>query len=309
MKFLFFVAASASLAVLFQNCGKIDIQTPAAVFSSNAKSGTSSICLPDGYTLDSFFITNINIKATAAGLQADTDGDGLSDSEETTLGFNPAQRRSAGKVLDAICNDLDYGVSCADFTLSCDSKQNNFGLNECDTLALNLNQSIQVGAGIDSDKDGIPDYLEIRINSFPNLNDSFNDLDFDLNNTIMEAERGTSVRNSNNNIQESQTVQVSKTKLQSNADCTGEYWRIDVLNLPVMPVAAFKDATVGAGDLSHNQNENIIMTFLKIKPATNGAAASKTFSGIQRINYDSNNVDRKFSVDQSKLLFTGDVEQ
>lgn len=307
MKVVNLAIIAVLLLSLFQNCGKVSVSSPSSIMAANTKSGQGFICLPDGYTLDSFFITNLNAKASSAGLEPDTDGDGLSDNEEASYGFNPKERRSAGKVMDAICHDLDYGVSCSGFNLSCNLQQSVLGLNECDLLALNLNQTIQIGAGIDSDKDGIPDYLEIRINSFPNLNDAFNDLDFDQSNSIQEAEFGTSVRNSNNNILKINTMQISKTKLQSTAKCTGEYWKIDILNLPTVAVEKFTDTGTGQS-FSHEMNENLVMTFLKIKPISNPTSNSKTFSGIQKVKYDYNNLMKSFTLDQSKLLFTGDVE-
>ena len=304
---LFFITFFV-LVVGFQNCGKVAIQSPSTLMITNAKNGIGYLCLPEGYTMDSFFITNLNIKTTATGLQIDNDSDGLSDEEEVQLGFNPNLRRTSGKILDSICSMVDYGVNCSNFNLNCSITQNPFGLSECDILALNLNQTVQLGIGIDSDKDGIPDYLEIRINSFPNLADSYSDLDFDLLNNYTEAERGTSTRNSNVNTPITDYVRIAKSKI-SNTACNGEYWKIDIINLPTLSTKDFTDNSTGLLNLSHAPNENLIMTFLKIKPIDNLTSPAKTFAGLQKVKYDLNNKDTSFKFNQDLLFFTGDVEQ
>ena len=310
LKTIFVLISVTALVVFFQNCGNINVKPPSESLASNAKAGVGYFCIPQGYTLETFFVTNLNTKATADGLFKDTDGDGLSDVEEQALGFNPNKRRSGGKVLDAICNDLNYGPDCAKFTLECDPSQDAFGLNECDKMALNVNLNIQVGAGIDSDKDGIPDYLEIRIHSFPNLADSNTDLDFDLINNIGEAERGSSARDSNKNIKDENLVNISKRKIANTTDCAnGEYWQFTVNNLPTIAIDAFVDDELSAINLSHGVNENVIQTFLKMKPVNGANGNAKVFSGVQLIKYDFNNVDKDFIFDQTQLIPSGEVGQ
>lgn len=310
MKIFWGCAVGAVLTVSFQNCGNIKVGEPVEVLASNAKSGVGYFCVPTGYTLETFFITNLNVKASKYGLAADTDGDGLSDAEEDAAGYDKYNRRSAGKVLDSICEDLNYGVDCEKFTLSCEPAQSEFGINECDKLALNVTMNIQTGAGIDSDKDGIPDILEIRINSFPNLSDSTNDLDFDLANNITEAELGSSSRLSNKQIDPANLVQISKTKLTSSPSCpNGEYWQFSVLNLPTVPVRAFLDDNLSAFSFSHAENENVVQTFVKIKPINDVTANAKTLSSVQLVTYDSDNVDKLFVFDQAQLVLSGEVGQ
>lgn len=303
-------AGAAVLTVAFQNCGNIKVSDPIEVMASNAKTGVGYFCVPSGYTLETFFITNLNVKSSKYGLAIDTDGDGLSDAEEDSAGYDKMKRRSADKVLDSICDDLNYGVDCEKFTLSCDPAQSEFGLNECDKMALNVTMNIQTGAGIDSDKDGIPDILEVRINSFPNLSDSTNDLDFDLANNITEAELGSSSRLSNKEIDPRNLVQITKTKLTSSPSCaSGEYWQFTVENLPTVPVNAFLDDQLSAFSFSHAENENVVQTFVKIKPISSTTANAKTFSSVQLVTYDRNDLDKAFVFDQAQLVPAGEVGQ
>lgn len=310
MKIFAGCAITAVLTFAFQNCGNIKVASPIEVMASNAKTGVGYFCVPTGYTLETFFITNLNLKSSKYGLAIDTDGDGLSDAEEDAAGYDKNKRRSADKVLDSICDDLNYGVDCSKFTLSCDPAQSEFGMNECDKMALNVTMNIQVGAGIDSDKDGIPDILEVRINSFPNLSDSTNDLDFDLANNITEAELGSSSRLSNKEINPANLVQVTKTKLTNSASCpSGEYWQFTVENLPTVPVPAFLDDQLSAFSFSHAENENVVQTFVKIKPINSPTANAKVLSSVQLVNYDRNDLDKSFVFDQAQLLPAGDVGQ
>jgi len=310
LKIFWSCAAAAALTLVFQNCGNIKVSDPIEVMASNAKTGVGYFCVPSGYTLETFFITNLNLKASKYGLAIDTDGDGLSDAEEDSAGYDKMKRRSADKVLDSICDDLNYGVDCEKFTLSCDPAQSEYGINECDKMALNVTMNIQTGAGIDSDKDGIPDILEVRINSFPNLSDSTNDLDFDLANNIAEAELGSSSRLSNKEIDPRHLVQITKTKLTSSPSCaSGEYWQFTVENLPTVPVNAFLDDQLSAFSFSHAENENVVQTFVKIKPVSSTTANAKTFSSVQLVTYDRNDLDKAFVFDQAQLVPAGEVGQ
>jgi hypothetical protein len=294
----------------FQNCGKVAIAPPIEQNSLNTKSGVGYVCIPPSYTLETFFITNLNVKFTKAGIESDSDGDGLSDSEETSFGSNPLIRRTSGKILDSICKDVSYGVNCNNFNLSCNLSHNSLGLNECDILALNLNQSIATGVGLDSDKDGVPDYLEIRINSFPNLFDSYNDLDFDLLNTIVEGERNTSVRQSNVNMDEVYNTKILKTKIVNSTNCgAGEEWKIEIQNLPVLAAEAFSTNDSGSANYSRGTNQNIILTFMKVKPSNNPNGNAKVYSSQQLVDYDPQNLNRNFIFDSNALSQIGEVEQ
>ena len=307
---IIFIFCGFLLLLSFQNCGKVAITPPTEQLSLNTKAGVGYVCIPPNYTLETFFITNLNVKFTKTGIERDTDADGLSDSEELLFGSNPMIRRTSGKVLDSICKDVSYGVNCNNFNLSCNLSHNTVGLNECDILALNLNQSIGTGVGLDSDKDGIPDYLEIRINSFPNLFDSYNDLDFDLLNTTVEGERNTSVRQSNANVDEIYSTKILKTKIVNSTNCgTGEEWKIDIQNLPVLAAEAFTTNDSGSANFTRGENQNIILTFMKIKPTNNPNTNAKVYSSQQVVDYDVQNVKREFIFNSNSLLQIGEVEQ
>ncbi len=301
--------------VFFQNCSKVNLQSSqAAVGLVNLKTATSQICLPDNFTLESFFVTNLNMKSSRTGLSPDTDGDGLTDAEEILLGSDPYRRRSGGFVLDSICKDVDYGPQCANFNLQCDLTENAMGLNECDLLALQISKPTSLGGGLDSDKDGIPDYLEVRFHSFPNINDSLNDLDLDQVNTMSEIEQGTSVQENNNLIQPNDKVQIIKTK-QTSSDCSGEMWTIEVKNLPTIVTGEFTDLPDNVipswGDrFSHASNENVIQTTLKIKSISGPTIPSRTYTAYKKVDIDVANKNKQINLNFIlNDYFSGEVEQ
>ncbi len=309
------IALSLPVLFLFQNCNKVNLQSLTAPDSLvNLKTGTAEICLPADYTLDTFFVTNLNAKTTRYGLYTDTDGDGLSDAEEAVLGSNPYNRRSGGFVLDSICKNVDYGPLCANFNLQCDQTENAMGINECDMFALQITKPKSLGGGIDSDKDAIPDFLEVKYNSFANIDDSLSDLDLDQVNTISEAEQGTSAEEDNAAIQTNYITSMTKTRLTSDR-CNGEFWSVEVKNLPTIVSDDFTDipdnVVAGYSDrFSHSRNENIIQVTMKIKNIVDPSAPSKTYTSYKKAQIDIANTVKQINLNFIQNdTFSGDVER
>lgn len=312
--FTFIIALPVLLS--FQNCGRVDLRSSAGPATLvNLKTGYGEFCLPVNYTMESFFVSNLNLKPSQYGLFKDSDGDGLTDAEEAIMGSDPLSRRSGGYVLDSICRDVDFGPSCENFKMTCDTTENSLGINECDTLALQISKPASMGGGIDSDNDGIPDFLELRIGSFPNLDDALNDLDLDQVNGMTEAELGTSVRENNKLILNRDKIQISKTRL-TKSSCEGEAWSVEVKNMPVILTEYFTDlvrnSLTSRGDrYSHKQNENVIQTFLKIKPinTNNGLNKTKSYTWFQKAMVDETNSISHIRLDfQISNLFSVEVE-
>lgn len=309
------MALSLPVLFMFQNCNKVNLQSLRAPDAMvNLKTGTAEVCLPVNYTLDTFFVTNLNAKATRNGLYTDTDGDGLSDVEETLLGSDPYKRRSGGFVLDSICKNVDYGPLCVNFNLQCDQTENAMGINECDMFAMQITKPKSLGGGIDSDKDGIPDLLEIKYNSFANIDDSLSDLDLDQVNTISEAEQGTNTQEDNLTIKKDYIIDIAKTR-QTSVSCAGEYWTVEVNNLPTIVSDDFTDipdnVVSGYTDrFSHLRNENIIQVTMKIKNISDPMAPSKTYTSYKKAKIDIANTIKQINLNFIQNdNFSGDVER
>lgn len=306
---------SLPVLFLFQNCNKVNLQSTQALdVLINLKTANAQFCLPDNYTLESFFVTNLNMKASQKGLQADTDGDGVTDVEELLIGSDPYLRRTGGRVLDSICKDVDYGALCSNFTAECDMTENAMGLSGCDMMALQISKPTFLGGGLDSDKDGIPDYLEVRYGSFPNIDDALNDLDLDQVNTMSEVEQGTSVQENNALIEKDHKVQILKTR-QTSADCSGELWQIEVKNLPTILTNDFADLPenmiLGYPDrFSHKRDENVIQTTIKIKAISGATVPSMTYTFYKKVELDVANRNKQINLDfVLDDYFSGEVEQ
>jgi hypothetical protein len=111
------------------------------------------------YKIDHFYIMNLNQFVNEYGhIVNDSDGDGLSDTEETRLGFAIDQPRSNGVCLDAITHL--YGCKI----LGCDANSDidGDGLNSCEEATLSTDPR-----NIDSDGDGIMDSHEAIRNLSP----------------------------------------------------------------------------------------------------------------------------------------------
>ena len=309
------VIGTFPLLFVSQNCNKVNLQSTQALDTLiNLKTATAQFCLPDNYTLESFFVTNLNLKSSQKGLLADTDGDGLTDQEELLIGSDPYLRRTGGVILDSICKDVDYGAQCSNFSLECDPTENSMGFSECDMLALQISRPKYLGGGLDSDKDGIPDILEQRFGSFPNMDDALNDLDLDQINATAEIELGTSIQENNALVQKDYKIEIQKTRVPST-ECTGELWQIEVKNLPTILTNDYVDLPEniipGYGDrFSHARFENVILTTMKIKSSSEISIPSMTYTFYKKVELDVANRNKQINLDfVLNDYFSGEVEQ
>lgn len=131
--------------------------------------------------LKNLIVTNSNVLATSNGIQVDSDGDGLSDTEEfeDTLnrtvrdtdddGFSdPVEFRFARAGLDPI--SPNPGCETED-----DRRDIDFdGLSACEELLLRTSTELY-----DTDADGVPDGLEVVFGTRPNESDNLADADLD----------------------------------------------------------------------------------------------------------------------------------
>jgi hypothetical protein len=128
---------------------------------------------------------------------ADSDGDGLTDDEEATLGTDPLNPDTDGDGvgdgiearLAASGSEFDPLVpgtfkACANITdLTVDHDLD--GLNDCEEAVLRTDPYL-----VDSDRDGIPDLVEVRLGSNPLVDDRLIDSDQDGINNGDEVKEG-----------------------------------------------------------------------------------------------------------------------
>ncbi len=186
-----------AVVLIFQNCANTELDTtrvtPPIIMISKA---VIEICLDDpklaGYTLQSFVTINPAVKFYKGKQVKDSDFDGLPDELEKEIGTNPFKARTID-MLDSVCfllnrqtcQKIDIGL-----TTVCDSSKSvGFGFSECDLHALGLQNNIR--AGLDSDGDGMIDYLELVNGTLISENDSTADPDNDGQTNLNEILDGS----------------------------------------------------------------------------------------------------------------------
>jgi len=275
MVLIILVALVVPTIFLFQNCSKVSLERPLTVESLQPMSGKIEICLSgalQNYTLQTSFVANLNLVNTRGTIELDSDGDGVADSEELQYGLNPLQRRSHGKVLDKICLSLSHNGNCAAMGPSCSGTSNQLGLNDCDQKALGLDLVAgHPSQGLDSDRDGIPDLLEIIRGTLPNQIDNLDDPDHDLILNFEEISRGSNPTFHDATMNSRFEVKTSTQKVSnSSPTCGGELWELSIHDLPwIATDSAFQDSSSVSApglSLSRAKGSNVGVVILKLVP-------------------------------------------
>ena len=148
------------------------------------------------YRTNKIFAVNTSAKKVGLNLKIDTDEDGITDEDELLFGSDANNSRSIAEgVLDGICKLIGGKEQCllARSQITCDStKINALRMSDCDIKILKLDKLAVYPtlAGIDSDNDGIPDFIEILKGTNPISNDSYLDSDGDGLTNMQEISMG-----------------------------------------------------------------------------------------------------------------------
>lgn len=276
----------ASFILVYQNCSKVNLEQSFESEPPYILKGSIDICL-DGalsnYTLESHFTTNLNIANYQSKILLDTDGDGIPDSIEEEFGFNPENRYSTGKIQDALCLFQKGGVGCSNITNCNPNTLVGIGLNECDLQAAGLDQFAHPTKGLDSDRDGFLDFIEINKNTLPNVNDAFNDPDKDLVLNSEELKSGTNPNYADKNFDPSAKVIQTSSKM-ANPSCSGEFWRVEFNNIQIYKMKNYTDKIDPM--FSHERNENVVFTSLIFSPKTGFSGNSIVYSFSKKVLHD-----------------------
>lgn len=261
----------------FHNCSSgVRLSQPSyASVAPSAASGVLELCIPPGYDLASFYARNLNAMIRGGVLVPDADADGLDDGTEFALDSDRVSRRSrGGSVIDSVCLDTTATFNCQSLPVTCSTQENVLRLNECDTSMLGLDKiSGYPTLGLDSDRDDVPDVLEILGGTRPGIVDSQSDPDGDQMINRVEYQWGRNPRQSDGGAQSKSLTQLDLTKAGDPGTCTGDLWLVSINQLPLMPVPEYNDlgdtsAPAGALLLSHSRDENVILYIVKLKPST-----------------------------------------
>ncbi len=298
----------------YQNCAEVPLQKEMPGEEPYYGKGSGEICLRGpyaNYTVDAFYVVNLNIGFRDDKLVLDSDADGLSDEDEVVRGFNPVNRRSSGGILDSLCSSLTGTNNCESIRSGgCTETPNMLGLTDCDYRALSLHTLYShPQQGLDSDKDGIPDIVEILRGTNPNIRDETDDTDRDQVLNSVEILRGTNPIYSDRNASVLTKVIASVSKTTTTTCSGGESWTVHIDQIPFVRIPEFSDSTdasnpVGALSLSHAKNENVVLIYLKLRPQVGQSGnAQVLFKGL-KISADV----PEFTLDVDQFVKAGEVE-
>lgn len=260
---------------LYQNCTQVDLAPKIDEVEQFSKLDLA-ICLNgdlQGYTVGSFNILNTNARSLKGKLQFDSDSDGLPDELESHLGFDPNNRRSFGSVLDSLCYALKgEAQNCSELNETCEETkidEDIFGFTSCDYQIMN-------GTGLDTDKDNIPDSLELLSSLLIDEVDSLLDYDMDGVSNIKEATLGTDPNFNDTNLKQEFLFQYSINRINSKDLCPdGERW---VLESKEPLITHGPEVTaVENENFKRATNENYFMVWLILKPTTQVGKLNKLY--------------------------------
>jgi hypothetical protein len=148
------------------------------------------------YRTSKIYAVNTNYIKIGADFKSDSDADGIIDELEEAYGSDKYNPRSvAHGVLDGVCKIIGTKAQCQTRKqqLACNAVDiNKLNMSDCDIKMLNLAQSaVQPELiGVDTDNDGVPDYIEIIKGLSPINNDSYIDYDVDGFSNLQEISLG-----------------------------------------------------------------------------------------------------------------------
>lgn len=230
------------LVLLYNNCSNPrllpkDILNKPMIFSVKVV----DYCPEDGFQFKEIFALNKSTKLQRQNIYLDSDRDGLTDQYE----LDPQMRAWFGISASRIDTNGDgysdlamtsLGMAetsqlslrlCADPYQDTDQDS----LSDCDEALIGTNS-----LDPDTDKDGIPDGLELRFGLNPKDNiDGSRDMDLDGLFALEEVKRGTQVDETNNWIDNELSLQygVAMTTVGQRTDC----YEVTVSNIPNVNVS------------------------------------------------------------------------
>lgn len=226
------------LSSIGQTTSPINLGSFQAASGSNVENPFCKLLAVDKsivYRTNKIYAVNLTSTKIGAALKKDMDEDGIIDDEEASYGGEPNDPRSmVPDVLDGICKIIGSKTMCAEERnkITCDAtKINKFGISDCDVKILKLNLSALKPelVGIDSDNDGIPDYVEIVKGTSPINPDSYLDMDNDGLNNLQEINAGLDPFTPD---AEADKVIYSNSFFKDIIDqCTSGGWHLDLTSL------------------------------------------------------------------------------
>ncbi len=243
------------------------------------------------YTVKKFGVANLTAKMVRGRLMADSDMDGLADDEEMRLGFNPVNPRSgvSAKILDGLCPAGMSADQCTAYDgIDC-GPIGQLLLNKCDRGAQSMTD------GVDTDRDLIPDVIEVLKGTRPNFAERPDDNpEPDNMTTLREIDLGRDPfypdDSVNSNLLLNYVNMVGTTT--SNCGPNQESWSVDLVNAPLVATKEVALTNFEGGEnvalVNHQQDENILLVYYIVEKETQDPlrpTASRLFGQYLKVNY------------------------
>jgi hypothetical protein len=222
------------------------------------------------YKPDSFVAVDLTAMRKNGKIVADSDMDGVDDETEFAEGTDPQNPRSTGipGVLDGICHRLGGVARCKEerSKVVCHPNQfNAVGLSDCDYKILGLDRRDVGSWGLDTDKDGMLDFIEIIKGSNPGVPDMMGDPDGDGWMTRDEIVRGTDPFVPDAAYPE-YLMTLFKTVYVPGVNevmCPAGYWKLDANRLLAAATVAVQSYEGESSYLNHEKNVHKVMVFYR----------------------------------------------
>lgn len=248
------------------------------------------------YKPESFIAVDLTAARKGALIVADSDMDGLDDEAEKQHGTDPRSPRSGGVsgVLDGICHRLGGIEKCKArrSQIQCEPvKFNSTGLSDCDYRILGLHQ-LDVGDwGIDSDKDGMLDLIEIVKGTDPGTADMLSDPDGDGVVTRDEIVRGSDPSTPDGQLPEYllSLFNVKYVQAAKEAVCPMGFWQLESTRLLAVPTLSVGSFSGAFSFLNHKVNEHKLMVFYKSVAQNSAAPMNEYYASAISVFLDLNN--------------------
>ena len=239
------------------------------------------------YQTDFFKAINLSIKGVAGELKVDSDLDGLTDDQELVLFSDPANPRSlVDGVLDGICVRLGGVDACQAkrAEISCTGQLNpmlpsasgletpqlGYGLTDCDVKILGLDKDVKhPQLGLDTDNDGMLDFVEILKGTDPRYADMVEDADGDGRTNQEEIIQGTDPYINDAPFIDEDLLKLKSTYLGYNIaqlgnTCSQGAWEIDLTQIPGRKSIP-SNAQIET-QYSHGLNEHVLLFYYRLTP-------------------------------------------
>lgn len=222
------------------------------------------------YKPESFVAVNLTASRKEGRIVADSDMDGVDDKTEENEGTDPQNPRSTGVpgVLDGVCRRLGGLAACQEkrSKVVCNPAQfNTTGLTDCDYRMLGLHSQNVGSWGIDTDKDGMLDFIEILKGTNPGAADMLGDPDGDGVITRDEIVRGSDPFIPDTNLPDYllSLTKVNYVREAKDALCPMGYWKLDTDRLLAVSTSSVQSFEGSSSYLNHGHNEHKIMVFYR----------------------------------------------